>query len=955
MAKDVLAFCLLGYSPRNNRQRRRQNSPPPPPPQDTHAADSVLAAMADDVEQVIDSTSDYSSEVTLNVAVRHTHRHHRGRSTVVVVSCMVNRKREEEVRLVRMPLFYIETDYRCVEALGDTVRTSWFLDKIDWQLTYRVVLERYIGLELSGANLESLGVRAKDRDAAFGRILNVGKESVSRCIANTRLSSQLGTMRGHLAAIHTMERMYGGNELAMRYHLLSGGSGGLPSVEVDRLKNLYTHRFTGDSFEDFCGYVVLRVERDQFLVDRLLRSAVADLESRRWMGYEFVDLLRKCLNEAFKVERIGGFDLDDDIDAIVDRYKRDRAALIARHDYTKCLYEMHGITVDRELHSFLQCKLLLYHPLYFSPDKNGPPQFRYPQTMDKPLNATMFSKQLRIKFREHSQSRCLPPTTISGAGGDVNVYGLSATPDTVYSGAHHVQPRETVLPCPIFTYQDGSTWRKIICSDPSAYPIADARRTARDVLIDYTPESDLDGLSYRLSQTILSIRHLAGSETVVRDLNEMFNGNLAIGAVPFDVDLNSYNNGFPPTFQDICTLCRGLLGVVKLFINLLRRHPHDRDVTGCELYCYKSECDYDDEELPLLVPTDNDGFTEHLVRTMCHLTTENDRPEEEEEEEVADWKKPCSCTKKVGLRVIVTLPPDVLFGSIMALASAAELLISFAKSDMSILHILTEFGGDVESALDTSVWAANKSLRIPYSRKPDGSRKLVPLYILADSDEAADKPRVVDKCGSLASDRFLSLAHRDYNPRTIPTGCDGVVVFRGCMVHFRDALDMYFSGCNSEMDIGGEETEDGGGGGEEESVAIDIRKEIERRLAKHFRKDAVDIYVESGLKRLLVDHLIAHFECGRSMMNTSLALDLVVPGLSALRFSMAPGRRPTGGLSQRYKVCLVEDRAQKSKKVLYRLYVRIKTPTVLVADLHAWCLKCTKTKYKRVTQFDVEA
>jgi len=933
VAKDVLALCLLGRPPLNKKAK----------PVTDNATLTVLAAMDDDDDDEEDDgeivVGRTSQTVRLDVISGYTFREP---VVTTVVSCMATRRHGKN-GFTRLPLFYFRGLIR--DPSTTTLQTELLPGKIDWHATYHKALKRYIGLELDGRDMTTIGVEPEDESAAFGCLRVVSKTSVGRCIDHSNLSALMGTKCGHLAAANTVRQLYGEDRLVAQYHLFCGGD--LAIVEPERLKSVFRRDYHGTSFEEFCDFIERRMRRDVLLIKSLHDVAVSDLGGYKWMDYEFIEMLTKSLKLAFDPERIVG---TRDIDDVVSTFCDDKNKMLKRH--ANALYDSHQIRVSRDDVSFLRCKLSMYDPAYFF---KTPLKKCTPRQFVK-VNAPSFSGSVRKQYHKHVQTRFLPAEGIGGAGrDDAAMCCMSATPDTVYSGTHRVDTEKAVLPCPVFSFPERKTvWRKIVCSDPVEYQVPDINKTVADIMSAYTPAAaagNLDRASYDLTTAVCQARKLAGLEWLdanEKNLNEVFNENLSVGAIPFDVDLKGYSE--PPTFSDLCVISRGLVRVVKLFVNLLLKRPHDTPVAGCEMYCYKSECDdggYDD--------FDSADHYDDCDNQDRHGGGGDDEYDNEDE----PWNKPCTCKKKVGLHVTVSLPANVLIRSVVALGSAVELLTSFARTDTNFLRVVSTFGGDIKSALDTAVWAPNKTLRIPYAYKAEWDRRLMPMYVLENDNEAGDKPRVLNKICDLASDRFLTLAHRDHHPMMmmIPDD-DNFVVFDGCMAAFRDSLDFQLSGRDTEIKIGGDD--DKCVGDDDFMPApevLKIKTELSARLCKLFGgRGTLDRHVEHGLATTLTTQLAITFpRCGSVMSNATLAYDIRANDRARLYFNTAPGSRPVNGKSQPFPVCLAEDVLKKAKKVMYHVTVMPgkNNGDSLLVSMYGMCFKCDNNASKLVTRYEL--
>lgn len=884
MAKNVISLCLIG--------KVYDTSKPGIASDDTTV--SILSTIDDD-----DDDERVDPHVKLIVLAKHVFSVPINK---IGVSSMLKNKHQN--MLMRTPLFFIRD---CLIPPGD-LSTGWFYtnaEKIDWDLTYHHVLKTPLSFELTGKDMQRIGVCPLDAssESAGGILKEVCRESVTKCIHHSKVSWLIGKS---LAANHLINHLFGSNDFAIKYHLFSGGKVGLPTAEPKLLASVKN----ASSFSDYCDKIRTVLIDGANLVEQLQNTVKEGLDQYRWMDYQFTELLTNSLKLAYDASRLNNFfEKTTDAKTIITSFGRERGQLLDFDTRLNAMYSELKIRVTRVALMFLRAKLGFYHPSHFTNHV-----FQQQETF-KPINQSQFSSQVRARYHMHKSQRCLAPAGIRVSGRvDLTMCCMSAVPDIIYSGCHHSTTDTCcLLPCPIFSRQDEETvWNKIIASDPTQYqkvPISYFKPNNFDLSAMIT--KDLDETSWNLTRTITRIRRCSGLErTFTPNLHEVFNRHLSLGAIPFDIDLKGYEH--PPSFSELCIIARSLQEVVQIFVNMLLKQRQDSVLTESETYVFKSECDGDDDD-------DDD----------------DDRPK---------WLVPCNCRKKLGIHVSVTLPPNVIIKSIMALGSAADLFVSLCRSMPQLIALLIKYGGDMNDAFDTKIWHPNKSLRLPYSRKVGQGRRLMPVYVVSNHDDLS-KNTIMTKLWTLASDRYITLIHRDYHHTTIPK--DNVVVFEGCMASFRDVLDLDM-GSNIEVEIGI--------GEDEVYISDDANKVnacLKQRLAEKYGAEKIDYDVEYKLARTLASHVAQTFpKCGHYMKNMFLSLvegDSVKP---CLKFNMGPNSKPVIQ-SEPFSFCLKEDANKKTKKILYFVIVHFSRQDTLQLTLYVMCFKCEGNKPLKVLTIEL--
>ncbi|APZ76272.1 helicase/primase [Murid herpesvirus 3] len=181
--------------------------------------------------------------------------------------------------------------------------------------------------------------------------------------------------------------------------------------------------------------------------------------------------------------------------------------------------------------------------------------------------------------------------------------------------------------------------------------------------------------------------------------HEIFNGFLPVRNFIIDIDFDIHTKIFISSkfFFDICRKMR------KIFLDIWSKMFNDIDKSNYPIYFFKTKCDTD---------------------THClDPSSYNEMPF-------------CTCTKKIGLRVIIPLPEYTCIIGSECLKQLAKICNHIMCLDTELMAQLNKFTTPNDS-FDTGIYSCGKSIRMAYMYKIDKMSnqlygRLIPIVIIPD-------------------------------------------------------------------------------------------------------------------------------------------------------------------------------------------------------------------------------
>ncbi|QPO25262.1 helicase-primase primase subunit [Bovine alphaherpesvirus 2] len=397
---------------------------------------------------------------------------------------------------------------------------------------------------------------------------------------------------------------------------------------------------------------------------------------------------------------------------------------------------------------------------------------------------------------------------------------------------------------------------------------------------------------------------MAAAEQMYVNRNEIFNGSLAVTNIILDLDV---------ALREAVTterLTRALIwfrrGAIQAMQLLFPESALDEDTHPC--YFFKSACEparasapRSDDDLdfvethPILDAGDDiestligradyiDAFAEDDVAYMDMLYNPNASPVTPGSR--TTWHVPCTCHKKIGLRVCIPVPgPYVIFGS-QTMRGVARVIQQAVLLDRDFMETI---GSHVKNftMVDTGVYAHGHSLRMPYFAKVSETGavygRLLPVFV--------PPPRCPDVSAFVAAHadplRFHFHAPRDHRGplRVIHSlGGDYISFFErkashNAVAHFgkRDTLAEALARYGVEVD---------GCDSAVESLATDLLDRVRACLEAHFPEHARE-YREIRVRT-------SAYKDNWALFNLVPARGALQQSLSCLRFKHGRGSRAT--------------------------------------------------------------
>ena len=428
---------------------------------------------------------------------------------------------------------------------------------------------------------------------------------------------------------------------------------------------------------------------------------------------------------------------------------------------------------------------------------------------------------------------------------------LSASKDTIFSNYHSATKRD-YLPCPVLlVHKTPQEEWSVSCTGDADYYGAGEERNLGDVAERVIRDAKGDA-SYICEHLTWFMNDLVQSEPAgFFNYHEVVNPFLSLTSIPFDLDLKDLKK--PLRFDEILSIADGFSQGMRIFLNIIRKEEnYDTIIPDLRTFVYKSACEGDT----------------------------------------------CTCTKKLGLRIIVRLPNNVIISNIKALRSCTNLIITLIKSHFPTVQIIEGNCNIISNVLDVNIWDELKSHRLPFSYKQGNTRQLLPIFTF-DPGLKKERRDIEGKLRSLL-DPFTALIHRDF-------------------VTDADKTVFVCEGIPEE-----EEEEE-----EEEFIAI---KGYDKEMTKTelMKKDNSTV---SLLRRSL------YMQMRQSKLK--LAYHLFTPNLEEsvnstyLQYNLLTSQRES-----KFPVCLQEDKKKSSNKVLYFILVKAESEGVIRLYLMCKCFAC---------------
>lgn len=258
--------------------------------------------------------------------------------------------------------------------------------------------------------------------------------------------------------------------------------------------------------------------------------------------------------------------------------------------------------------------------------------------------------------------------------------------------------------------------------------------------------------------------------------HEMFNSDLAVFNVMFDIDMSDCTTENMPTFRDVCTITRELKKTLAFIVYISQASiKGETNVTMVELNQYLTNSSFIrdtqmyayccNSQLPMssVHEPENDSYIRNTEGTK-------------EQRILGALSRPIS-TKS--LRIVAILPSNVCFENAEALKSYSQLINVYLKIG-PVNDIASKFSrGLDEGFVDMAIYRKNGSCRLPHSSKQTGKEIFYPVFIADSSDT---RELVASKCESLLFDRTIGLIHKNFYPDAFSMGNN--LLLKGAMNYY---------------------------------------------------------------------------------------------------------------------------------------------------------------------------
>ena len=448
-----------------------------------------------------------------------------------------------------------------------------------------------------------------------------------------------------------------------------------------------------------------------------------------------------------------------------------------------------------------------------------------------------------------------------GKGANRKMVCLSASKDTLYSNYHSTTTKD-YLPCPVLLVHEipQEQWSVSCTGNPDYYGTEEEKKKdLGDVVERITKDADGDTV-YICKHLTWFMNDLVHSEPTGFNYHEVINPFLSLTSIPFDLDFKNLKK--PLCFEEILSIADGISQGMRIFLNIIRKEEnYDTLIPDLRTFVYKSACS-------------SDGYD-------------------------------CTCTKKLGLRIIVKLPNNVIISNIRALRSCTNLIITLIKSHFQTVQIIEGNCDIISNVLDINIWDELKSHRLPFSYKEGNTRQLLPIFTFDQG--LKEKCDIECKLKSLL-DPFTALIHRDF---------------------VTDAADKKVFVCEGVPE---EEEEE-----EEEFIAI---KGYDKEITKTELMKKVD---DSSAVSLLLRSLYMQMRQSKLKLAYHLFTPKIEEGVNStyLQYNLL-----TSQGESKFPVCLQEDKKKRSNKVLYFILVKAEGEGVIRLYLMCKCFACNNNVAK---------
>lgn len=234
-------------------------------------------------------------------------------------------------------------------------------------------------------------------------------------------------------------------------------------------------------------------------------------------------------------------------------------------------------------------------------------------------------------------------------------------------------------------------WRKTI-----RYP------TPEWLTAEYSEEILTQGLLYDELQV-----QLDSPETqFLVSRHEFFNPRLPVFNLVLDLDLRLDAATAGPSFQSVRRLCHALRTEILDALRILGEIRDDHYILF-----FKSSCPRDEAPRDLDYYFDSEG-----------VTLANEGPDESSHF--------CSCTEKLGLRIITSLPTGVIMVGTEPVTSLVKIINRLTKINPEINTLFPQVKTCDEGPFDLGIYRAGHSIRLPHTYKTRGLNALEGLLKL---------------------------------------------------------------------------------------------------------------------------------------------------------------------------------------------------------------------------------
>lgn len=934
---EFLIFCDLGISQSIYHQILCCDD-------DTNEDDKILLSQTDHDIASSNLISDKATTSDFRVSAYHVYNFSKKNDTrcYVQLSTLYRYKQNDEGVVKRKgAILFLSLTSLHLQHLLDRAQNTACLPVheikmyIDWHLTYTHVLSSFIDLKTEHRDLSEETRQSRDM-----------KKFVSDKVESTNIARLLCQRFFFLESGWWLESKFCISDakqiaLTLKYYFF------VSSLPFRLLQNVYVTDFDyvvnfqrdndeqnfyrnsflsgwycNKVFLHFCKYIQFRQNQADTIIDRLYAEWRLSTLPYCWMGYDYVELLRKSMDSLWKDVSKEYRDsvlfskhstwCQQKYNHFVQKAKTRLQEIFRRYKFPDFFYEKYQLNVCTKYERFLAYKLNTYHPAPFLPGT------RERDDYFRPLDIKTFNKNAGTAIRKHGNS-----VDFRGRH-DVCV---SAAEHMRFSNAHSKEKDN--IPCPVFithvstdTEKSMSTWGISCSGNPKYYGVTEIhRRIVEEQITDriiedivtkaknQTDDSEASFLTQHLNAVLERTWSDLVKELSPQNLHETINPYLSIVSVPFDLDFKNFSQ--PLTLKEVISISDGFYKAMRTFVNIVCKAPsRDAPVPGLKLFTYKSKC------------------------PNKYINDETDRDE--------SW---CTCKTKIGLRLILRLPSNVLISDIHTLKACKKMICSLLKSDVALMKIFEEKFDGIYSILDFNVWNELKTLRLPFSSKEEDERRLCPIFTLDHDDISIES--IFCKMQQLLLDPYVALVHRDPYSQYLPPEKKTFLL-----------LDVSYEEEDEDEDIqrlvkkmsilieghSNSEADDGDNNDDEEGKKK--TQHLKNELYAHFSStNNQNIPPTEHISRCLERELYMQMKNSKFKNKSLFNFCKVKEKKSSATYTIL-----TREGKEKFNICLSEDKKKSSNKVNYYLNVT-KSGNDLNVYLHCQCFACFDNHSKCVLRW----